>query len=266
MVVAQANIDRYFDTSRLSESERVVLDYLVGHLALIRELGVRDVAGACFTSVATVVRLAKKLSFTGYREMSYELRRLGGTDDAERERRSLDGGYCRYTARDFQLLRDALAQPDAIGVSGEGYSHLVAEYMEKKLLGIGHMAVSQEYLEAEQFIGLAAYRLAAVLLVSKSGKTPAVLETAAACRQAAVPTIAFTGNPASALAGCADASVIIEDDQPLDIENQKHNRFTGYCILAFENLLNRAVRASQSPQADPGTAGPGPGPRNRGRG
>ena len=69
-------------------------------------------------------------------------------------------------------------------------------------------------------------------------QTEAILETARACHDAGITTLAFTGNEDSELAKTADAIFTIHDDHPMDLKNVKPNCFTGSCILAFEELLS----------------------------
>lgn len=140
--------------------------------------------------------------------------------------------------RDVDVFIAALHRNRMIGVNGEGFSRIVAQYMATKLVGLGFLAVIQDFLETDQFVESNRNTLSCMMLISKSGQTEAILETARACHDAGITTLAFTGNEDSELAKTADAIFTIHDDHPMDLKNVKPNCFTGSCILAFEELLS----------------------------
>lgn len=60
--------------AKLSQTEQSVLEYLMEHTEEALKIGIRGVAQKKYTSTATVMRLAKKLGFEGFREMIYSFR------------------------------------------------------------------------------------------------------------------------------------------------------------------------------------------------
>lgn len=234
-MIDKEQIEVLYASKRLSDAEKKILEFIANDVPAAVHLGTKGIAGACYTSSATVTRLAKKLGYASSREMLFDLER---TANAPAGVISTDERtYLRYNARDLAALRRALEAKGTIGISGQGYSGLIAQYMERKLIAFGCTVIQQRDLEPETIVRNFMQQLDAFIFVSKSGSTGIITETARRCVDANVPVIAFTGNQKSELAQLANAHFIIKDDYPFDIENVQPNFFFGYCLLAFEEIL-----------------------------
>ena len=219
-MVDKKQISKLYSAAKLSETEQSVLN----NIDTLDDIGIKPVAMACFSSMTTVIRLSKKLGYRGYREMMYDLKHL---QHVSREmNQSLKDSSVHFVCHtgDVDVFIAALHRNRMIGVNGEGFSRIVAQYMATKLVGLGFLAVIQDFLETDQFVESNRNTLSCMMLISKSGQTEAILETARACHDAGITTLAFTGNE--------------DSDHPMDLKNVKPNCFTGSCILAFEELLS----------------------------
>lgn len=241
-MVDHAHIEKLFVAAHLSATEQDVLVFIINNLDHIDSLGVRDVAEGCFTSSTTVIRLAKKLGYRGYREMVFELRRLSlseamttgampaaQTADAELLRRT-------YTQGDYDTLHKGLNQQGVIVIYGEGWCTFVASYIEKKLIAHGYRTINHDLLGTNTLLsGMPDITLS--IFISKGGSTVAVVEAARRCRRRGIPTVVFTGNPRGKLTAHADGTFVIPDDNPFDSENRSKNLFFARCIAVFEELF-----------------------------
>lgn len=237
-MVDKKQISKLYSAAKLSETEQSVLEYLLNNIDTLDDIGIKPVAMACFTSMTTVIRLSKKLGYRGYREMMYDLKHLQHVSrEMNQSFKDSNVHFVCHTG-DVDVFIAALHRNRMIGVNGEGFSRIVAQYMATKLVGLGFLAVIQDFLETDQFVESNRNTLSCMMLISKSGQTEAILETARACHDAGITTLAFTGNEDSELAKTADAIFTIHDDHPMDLKNVKPNCFTGSCILAFEELLS----------------------------
>lgn len=236
-MIDKKQVAKLYAAAKLTETEQSVLEHLINNIDSIQDIGIRQVAQDCFTSMTTVMRLSKKLGYSGFREMTYDLKHLQNASQELTVDLQNNEIHFSYQLDDLKLYFEAFSRKRPIGINGEGYSRLVAEYMERKLVGLGVTAIMQDYLEADQFIGAFHDQLGLMMLVSKSGKSPAIIEMARECQKANILTAAFTGNPNSDLAREADILFTIKDDHPFDIKNAQPNCFAGYCILAFEELI-----------------------------
>lgn len=233
----QTKADKLFPNNTLTLTEKNVLTYLIDHAPEEERLSIRKVADACYTSMTTVTRVAKKLGYAGFREMVYGLRATEGPDRhtiiTSKELRA----NVVYSAEHLERFYRLLNQKQLVGIKGEGYSHLISEYMQRKLLGRGYPVVEQSYLDSDQFVHGLIDKLSMVIVVSKSGTTAATVNTARECAEHGIPLAAFVGNVSSPIAEAADMLFLVEDDQPLDSMNYESGSFTGCCILAFERVL-----------------------------
>lgn len=57
----------------LTNLEENILEYVIENINEIQDMGVRDVAKATYASPASVIRLSKKLGYTGFTDMYYSL-------------------------------------------------------------------------------------------------------------------------------------------------------------------------------------------------
>lgn len=235
-MINEKELEVLFAAKKLSDAEKQILIFIANNLKQAIHLGAQGIAQHCYTSSATVVRLAKKLGYDGSREMLYEFERTANAPQGISG--SKTDPYLRYKPGDLDAFFTALEKRGTIGVSGQGYSKLVADYLERKLMAFGCIVIQQADLEPETVLANFRDKLDAFLFISKSGETEIVVQTAELCRSFGIPTIAFTGNRMSSIASLADALFVITDDHPFDIENVEPNFFFGYNILAIEEMLN----------------------------
>lgn len=67
------DLRKMFHGKNLTELDKQILQYIIEHIDTVLQMGVRKVAKANYTSPATVIRLAKKLGYTGFVDMYYQL-------------------------------------------------------------------------------------------------------------------------------------------------------------------------------------------------
>lgn len=228
------NIDKLTANISLSQSEHQVLEYIISDIDASIHMGIRGVASNNYTSTSTVIRLAKKLKYTGFIEMLYDLR-------AMREIKKDNATESFVSYEEFaQLLRN-----NEILIYGQGFSEIPAEYIYKKLLVMGRKCWYIQTLEFETVLKNFDGKIGAVVIISKSGKTPYMVEIAKKAKRSNTTVVAFTGNPQSELALLADILFEIEDDCPFDDENASPNNFFACVILAFEQVL-RVYNSSEN--------------------
>lgn len=61
------------DGKNLTKVETDVLWYIIEHMDSVLKIGVRGVAKANYTSTSTIMRLTKKLGYSGFVDMYYKL-------------------------------------------------------------------------------------------------------------------------------------------------------------------------------------------------
>ncbi|MBC6307738.1 MurR/RpiR family transcriptional regulator, partial [Listeria booriae] len=58
----------------LTRNERILFDYVVKNMNLIKNQSIREVSAECFVSTTTFLRFVRKLGFTGYSEFTTVLK------------------------------------------------------------------------------------------------------------------------------------------------------------------------------------------------
>lgn len=58
---------------QLTELDEKILHYVIDNMDTVLQMGVREIARVNFTSPASIIRLSKKLGYTGFVDMYYHL-------------------------------------------------------------------------------------------------------------------------------------------------------------------------------------------------
>ena len=70
------HIDRLFKNQNLSDSDIKILEYIVDNPEKVQKEGIRQLAKINFTSTASIIRLAKKLGYSGYNELIFDVKKM----------------------------------------------------------------------------------------------------------------------------------------------------------------------------------------------
>ena len=140
------NIEKITQGKNLTDTERTVLEYILDHLDTVQTEGVRGVARANYTSTSTIMRLARKMNYSGFVDMCYKLRSFTETphQTMQEEEDFLNGfstqsllNYNTYTQLKV-CAEKLLEQRDKMTfVYGTGFSGTVATYLTQKLVNMG---------------------------------------------------------------------------------------------------------------------------------
>ena len=236
-MIDQTVVARLQKDVKLSQTEKSVMQYLVENTDEAIKIGIRGVAQKGYTSTATVMRLAKKLGFEGFREMVYSFRNEMNQASNTLTEELREQIHFIYDMQKLEIFFRILARRGFVCIQAEGHSALLAEYLEKKLLGNACIVIRKDYLGADTIVRNFRDQLDAMVIISKSGNSIAGVEVAKKCKKAQIPTVVFTGNARSELSRICDTVFIIKDSHPFDPENLQANYFFGYCILAFEEIF-----------------------------
>lgn len=222
------DITKFKQSYNLSLSEEKVLEYILENIDAVLELGVRGVAKKCYSSTSVVMNLSKKLHYSGFLDMVYNLK-FQFSENNESLKLDENSDSYRNFAEVIQKKREKI-----IYVVGKGFSKMVAEYMYQKFLNCGILAVFSDFREIYEN----PYPNSGMLLiVSKSGETDHPLELCKKCKLSGIEVALFTGNSNSSLAKLSDYVIKIEDGNILDGKNIGLNLFFANAIIAFEKIM-----------------------------
>lgn len=238
-----------YDT--FSENEKYVCHYLSGHL---RECCLRSIdafARDCHVSKTLLVRFAQKLGFVGYSAMKAQIKL-----DLQ-ERRSDADGLLDHITGSYNKMMDDLLKKDVtrffhllehsqrVFVFGSGSSQVrVAGEMKRIFLPVREMI----HLQGHD-ICHALYEMTtpqdAVILLSLSGESSAVVSLAQELRTRHVPTVSITRLKSNTLASLCEEKLYIASTCMTVAPGIEYETATPYFILieflylSYQNYLNK---------------------------
>jgi RpiR family transcriptional regulator, repressor of rpiB and als operon len=212
----------------LSDREQTILNYLLENPDSADELRLSIIAERFDVSESMIVKLAKKLGFTGFRELKSSLRAYESSKVAElfEEVTAQDspGDIVRKIFRasvqaieetlaimdlsQFQNAGELFARAAVREIYGAGGSSAIARDAAHKFLRIG---IRCGCYDDAHMMAMSASTLGqddVVLAVSHSGQSSVVLDAVRIAKARGVPVIALTSYQNSTLARLADASLV----------------------------------------------------------
>jgi DNA-binding MurR/RpiR family transcriptional regulator len=237
------NFDIYkiADNYKLTETESQVLEYIVNNIESVLTKGVREVANLNFTSAATVIKLSKKLGYTGYTDMVYRLNFIIENNEKNQE---LTSDITSFIGEIEKKLIESFInllikhRKNIIYITGTGFSSPLVDFFCRKMLVLGFKCIktnSYGVYDDNQIGG------ALVIGISKSGETESVTRVIDYAVKNNLDIITFTGKPNSHMAKNSTLHFSILDDKELDDRNITANYFYARVMIAMEYLMDKVM-------------------------
>lgn len=216
------------ERENLSVSERAVLDYLIENKGSLKDLSVESVAKASFTSPASVVRMAKKLGYDGFKDFKVDFilanskveipdnkeyqdiilmqnkDSYSGKTALENNIRALEDTIRLYSEASVKKAAEMIMTSRKILLFGKGSSGLVAKDLQMKLRRIDRFCIAQDDLH-EQMIDITfADERDVVILISNSGETEEIVKSGIVARENNTKIISIVRAGKSFLSDIAD--------------------------------------------------------------
>ncbi|MGN0975149.1 MAG: MurR/RpiR family transcriptional regulator [Gemmiger sp.] len=223
-------VDKLNLKENMSDGERSIADYLLSKGREIAKYSTRGLAEATYTSPATVIRLCKKLGFSGFdafkaeflKELEYLEREPGAVDfnfpfeegdSPMKVANRISSLYAQTIQDTMSLLRyDELKKAVAllkyhsdIHVFSAGTAINQAESFREKMLKIGKRVFISNNLNYQLYEAGCLGAQDAAIIISYSGETRQIVQIAKECRRCGTPIIALTSfseNTLSHYAAC----------------------------------------------------------------
>lgn len=240
------DISKLIKNKGITETEEKVLNYMIENIDEVNKMGVRGVAKNNYTSTSTIMRLAKKLGYSGFLELQYNLLALTKSDMKEgiNESSFIDGlninsllnGTSREAIDEFIdiLFKDS---HKFIFIYANGFSGIVADYINKKFLVMGKRCILSNGTDS---IGVFENNLDfidTIIVISKSGETSMVLNKVKIAKEQNIKVISFTNEIDNSISRISDINFKIVDDNKLDDRNIMPNTFFPKVLILFELLI-----------------------------
>ena len=219
----------------LTELEKVILNRIHHYINKKEKVGLDKIAQECFVSKAAIIKLTKKLGYSGYSEMYYTT--LAANNSVAKLDFSSD--ITNMYLSDFltihvknlvELLRKY--KDKKIYLDSLGFCDSAKEYYLQKLLSFGFDVASSYHYEAFSKSKPGLY-----FFFSYSGCRSEVIEKVNVAINNNFKVIAFTSNKESPLAKISNMTVEIAGTSS-DRENYFPNFFTSNLIILLELTLS----------------------------
>lgn len=227
-------LNRLHAAQGLSRSQRQIADCLIAHMSEAPLWGVEELAQKSNTCVATVVRFAKKLEYSGYLEMRKALvsaakKHYGRGEQlfqAPTQASTTLLEVARRDMRNIEALVQSIQEPQlqkAVRlvqdarlrvILGDGVSALMAKQLAYLLVCLGLPVMEGNPVDFATQVGLLGPK-DLLVAISITPYTQETLDAAAFARKRGVPVLAFTDHLGSTLAKTATLALPIPGENLL---------------------------------------------------
>lgn len=248
------DISKLIQGKNLSELDIKILHYIIENIDDVLERGVREIAKDNFTSPSTIIRLSKKMGYTGFIDLYYQLLpMIKNTDDHPVDN---DEEFLRISQKDFfkensredihQFIHQVLhLKQKYIFIYATGFSAIAAEYLYKKLLVLGKKTVIATGTDSIGVFENNLEDIGAFVVISKSGETQQVIDKLLVAKDQGIFTITFTKETSNRAAELSDLNFKINDNNKLDDRNMLPNSFFPRLLMLVEFIFKTYLEELQ---------------------
>ncbi|MEX3609444.1 MurR/RpiR family transcriptional regulator [Rothia sp. LK2588] len=202
---------------QFSQTEREILAFMLNNEQFVADSTITSLAHRTFTSTSSIIRLTKKLGFTGFAELKYFVKNSlaeaapVNTDFIASGARDINKTLSDLTQRDLTEVVEKIHRARTVYCFGTGYAQRNAvQEFAKSMVACGKFThvipAKNEFIGSVQAMG----EQDVVILVSLSGSTESVMETVRTLSLRKVPMIAITGAGINPMSHLADFSLHYE--------------------------------------------------------
>lgn len=240
------DISKIVDKYHLSKVEENILIYIINNIDHVKEIGVRGVAKEHYTSTTTIVNLAKKIGYSGFLDMYYNL-----SFTLKDKRKYFNSGKNnKYYGVELEELLALIEDKDisdfidlliknkneVIYTNGLAFSYFIAQYFTRKLIVLGFKCI---YSEAYESYDVNAIKAKLLIAISKSGETDFIVRASESAKKNGIKIVSFTGEAENTLAKMSDINFKIYDMHTIDDRNKLSNSFYPNTLMLFEFLIGK---------------------------
>ena len=242
----------------LTKNEQIIADYIIAHKYQLKNLSTRDIALATYTSSAGVIRLAKKLSYSGFNELKEDY--LSELDYINQHFKEIDANFpfaanqsimdiaeimstlMQETARDtLHLIKHdplmkatrILQQSSTIYFYATSGNFLLAQNFKLKMNRIGKK-VEVDDLDTP-YSSLLITPNDCAIIISYSGQTPSLIKIAKNLKNKKIPVIVITSIGENTLSESADC--VLQMTTREKMYSKISNFTTEYSLELLLNIL-----------------------------
>ncbi|SET15418.1 MurR/RpiR family transcriptional regulator [Anaerobranca gottschalkii] len=243
----------------LNKSEFDVLTYITNHQEKVVKMTVNQLAKETFVSTATVIRLCKKLGFTGFNELKYNLKKNLKKPKKGYNLELIEENYSQIIKRKIydiqktcELINEEVIEKvlnifrtKKIHFFGKGLSEITCEYLTNQLLQINILAINHTNTHIAYLYGEKMDENDAIFILSLSGETGQPLKMAQIAKARGATVISITTIGMNSLAKLADINLFVyaEDDEQVEFDNKSRAPVLILFQIIFDMYINRYIKS-----------------------
>ncbi len=232
----------------LNKSEFEVLSFISNNDSKVVKMTIADLANETYVSTTTIIRLCKKLGYSGFSELKYELKRTKKEKsklvtfnyDESINKNLIDvQKTCELINEDTVNRIIELIPQKNIHFFGKGLSSIACEYITNQfllmnLLAINYTSTHIAYLSAEKMD-----EKDMVFIMSLSGETEQSLKLARIAKSRGAFVVAITCMGINSLSKLADINLYVyaEDDERVKFDNKSR----ASALILFQIILDMYI-------------------------
>ncbi|MEA5026679.1 putative HTH-type transcriptional regulator YbbH [bioreactor metagenome] len=208
----------------LTQSERMIADYILEHLDEIKTITSHQLAVLTNTGQSTIIRFSQKLGYNSFREFLADISMIKPEDQAKHDEITVEettGETSRKIGAQYKDIIDItlntnneqtidqvcalLIKKKKIIIFGVASSNLFCEYLANQLITIGLTCFTSQYPHSIfSIIDQADPQETVLFLLSESGETYDAIKAAEIAKNNQIPIIVMTRNVRNTLSSYAD--------------------------------------------------------------
>lgn len=225
--------------NRLSDTERDILAFMLNNEQFVADSTISALAHKTFTSTSSIIRLTKKLGFSGFVELKFFVKNSlaaapnSQADFIESGRTDIVGTYENLMEQDFTPIVQALHNARTIYCYGTGFAQRNAiQEFSKSMLACGKF--THVIPASNEFRGSTGVMSPEdlVIIVSLSGETESALDTVKTLAARQIPMLSVTARGINTISTAATYSLHYEAT-PTVLPGQRtpYHSFIGLSVL-----------------------------------
>ena len=227
-------IKEKLENGDFSNSERVIVDYILENKMVIKDMTTKEIANATFTSPSTLIRIAHKMNYKGWNELKEaylnEVEYLEShfdeidanfpfqNDDtimsiasklAELKQEALQDTLALVRHDDLQKAVQIIRKVDTIYVFAVSNNGLICQEFAHNMMRIGKKVITATIQGELVFQAINADSNSCAIILSYSGETPVLLRALQALKANQIPVIGITSIGENSLSKGTDVNMRI---------------------------------------------------------
>lgn len=217
----------------LTNSEKIVLTYILENLDNALDLGVRKISKECYCSTSVIMHLAKKMDLKGFVDMVYYFKGLTSKNNENNEFVS----FFEKNHNSLHKIKDLIesSSGEAIYIMGNGFSKIISNYFQERLTRLGYFAFVNEHLE---LLEKPHTKNPLAIIISESGETSYSIKELNRCLENNIKVLSFTGNNDSTISTKSHFNLSVESTSYIKPLNVDVKCFFSNLILVIDSLTS----------------------------